>query len=116
MTLPKVQVLFYPIFLLVQLPAFIEGTATNFTLAEVFPQLIGISKNPATGLSLSLGGQDFTHCCSWAIHESLDIDDGGVVHGLRSPSYIGDDLTAFQKKQFPCGAHYGGMSVCGALE
>ena len=80
----------------------------NFTLAQAFPQLVGISKNPATGLGLSLGGQNLDHCCSWAVHESLDIENG-VVTGLRSPSFIGSDLTYFKNQQFPCGAEYQGI-------
>ena len=77
----------------------------NVSLGEAFPQLVGISRHPSTGLGLSLGGQNFTHCCAWAVHESLDIQ-GGIVVGLRSPSFIGDDLTTFQSQQFPCGAEY----------
>ena len=85
------------------------ATAANITLIEALPQLAGISRNPNTGLKLSLGGQNFDHCCSWAVHESLDIEDG-VVLGLRSPSFIGDSLTSFLKAQYPCGAKYAGTS------
>ena len=83
------------------------ANAANITLKEALPQLADISRNPNTGLRLDLGGQDMNHCCSWAVHESLDIEDGVVV-GLRSPSFIGDNLTRFMNAQYPCGASYAG--------
>ena len=84
-----------------------SNDAINFALAEVFPQLVGITKNPNTGLSLTLGGQDLGHCCSLAVFESLDVVDG-IVKGLRSPSFIGDDLATFVRRPFPCDASFTG--------
>ena len=88
--------------------ALVRSTEVNFTLAAVFPSLVNISRNPATGLSPSLGGQNFSHCCAYAVYQSLDIDNG-IVRGLRSPSFIGDNLTAFTEREFSCGATYQGM-------
>ena len=107
--MPKLRVPFQPLLLFFIVFTYAKGLEFNTTLSDAFPQLVGISNNPATGLGLSLGGQDFEHCCNVAVYESLDIEDG-MVRGLRSPSFIGSDLSAFQRRQYPCGAEYIGQS------
>jgi len=78
----------------------------NMKIEEAFPQLVNLTRDPVSGLPLSLGSQDLDHCCLLAVNQSLDVADDGTLLGLRNPSFIVDNLTTFMNRQFSCGASY----------
>ncbi|KAI1749445.1 hypothetical protein F4782DRAFT_549731 [Xylaria castorea] len=82
------------------------------SVGTYFPQLAGLPRDPANLRPVSLGGQDFTHCCLIALNESLVVRDGNL--SFASPSFVNtnisieDLLDAAQNNAFPCGAEFTG--------
>ena len=80
----------------------------NSTITDAFPQLVDFSTDPPSYLALTLGGQDFDHCCSVAVRDSLVVQDGqlGFNNDTNGSVQFDSDLDAFRKRQYPCGANY----------
>ena len=85
-----------------------NDSSSNSTIAEVFPQLYNLRRVIASDYSLSVGSQDFDHCCLLAVNDSLSIINGAVTgfHPVNGQSFISDNFTYFRNRQFPCGANY----------
>ena len=80
-------------------------------IEQAFPQLYGLTSRPQTGLPLSLGGQNFDHCCALAVNDSLKIVNGMLTLQNTTHSIIIDsDLSGLENGQFPCGASFQGGS------
>src|SRR5437667_1259091 len=78
---------------------------TNYSsISEAFPQLSGLTPNPSSSLPISLGGQNFTHCCLLAVNSSLTINNGLLE--ILNTSVIESNISTFHSSQFGCGAKY----------
>jgi len=96
--------------------------ASSLAVASYFPQLADLSLDPPGPRPVTLGGQNFVHCCLIALNQSLvvrDNDDGGGGGGGGNLSYadpsfvqpgvsVEDLLFAAQNDEFPCGASFNG--------
>ena len=89
-----------------------DTQAPNSTIPGAFPQLTNLKRSIASQYSLSIGAQDFGHCCLLAVNDSLSVVDNAItgfspvrVQG-QDFNFMSDDYTTFRYKQFPCGANY----------
>ncbi|MCJ1228940.1 hypothetical protein MMC12_005604 [Toensbergia leucococca] len=81
----------------------------NFThVSDAVPQLLDLAPNPNSRMRLSLGGQNYTHCCLLAVNDSLAVENGTLV---KTSPWIKDDIAIFRNGPFPCGATYNGSKA-----
>lgn len=84
------------------------------SLGEAIPQLANLSNQAPSLLSLTAGGQNFTHCCLVAMNQSLNVNGPNQSLAFSNPSYFLPSLTlselesAVSGSSFPCGATYNG--------
>jgi hypothetical protein len=85
---------------------------TSLSVSSYFSQLAGLSLDPPSLRSVTLGGQNFTHCCLIALNQSLVVQDGNLTYA--SPSFVDSDVSieslkfAAQNNEFPCGTSFTG--------
>lgn len=78
----------------------------NSTIAEAFPQLANFQRYPASRHSVSVGAQDFDHCCLVAVNDCLSVVNGTIIGFTDNQSFIVENFEIFRNRQFPCGADY----------
>ena len=84
-----------------------DDYSNNQTIEGAFPQLRHFTFRPQTSLLLNLGGQDLDHCCSIAVYNSLNDDNGNLtLRNLTKTINFDSDLEGFRRRQYPCGARY----------
>ncbi|KAI1775654.1 hypothetical protein F4818DRAFT_414547 [Hypoxylon cercidicola] len=74
------------------------------SLGDLIPQLAGLSFDPPGTWSITLGGQNFTHCCVLAPNDSLAVGSDGNL-SYAPTSFV---APAIQGEEFPCGATFNG--------
>ena len=106
--MPSSSIFSILLFLLFSLSPKASGQHSNASFtspADFFPQLQGLAKYPAPFSKLSLGGEDFDHCCLVAVNDSLTVGPHGTL--IEKPdSFIGGSVQNLLGGQFPCGAQY----------
>lgn len=84
-------------------------------IGELIPQLANLTASVTNSLSVTAGGQNFTHCCLVAINQSLSLTGPDGTLSVNTPAYFQPPVTSEELKYafagdrtFPCGASRGG--------
>ena len=78
-------------------------------IEEVFPKLSNFSISLHDHRPLTLGGQDFVHCCNLAVYRSLYDDNGTLnLRNTTGATTFHTDLDGLRTQGYPCDATYNG--------